>query len=173
MHRVKSDQRPHVDTQPVTAQQVFETCWNAVSTANLRQLSRIREDLMTWRRGSAQVALLVNPSLNNLTIYSVLVTGTEPSLEFFRYLLRYNILQRRECLGFVEKQDQFYVVMKYTMELELAMPDILQRNIYAFQETADKMDNDLVAVFGGSLHFEDWEKLDQPAVDNLLDQLFG
>lgn len=119
------------------------------------------------------IALQVNPGLGVLTIYSVLVTGVEPSLEFFRYLLEYNILQRRECLGFIEKHGQYYVVMKYTIELELAAPEALQRNIYAFQEIADKIDTQLAEDYGGTLHFDDWEKMDQSAVDNLLDDLFA
>ena len=154
-------------------QSVFELFWDTVSAAKLRQLSRIRADLMTWRRGSALIALQVNSGLGVVTIYSVLVTGVEPSLEFFRHLLMYNILQRRECLGFVEKRDQFYVVMKYTLELELASPEALQRNIYAFQEIADKIDTELAAKYGGVLQFDDWEKMDQASVDNLLDDLFA
>lgn len=141
--------------------------------ANLAELKQTREDLFTWRRGSAQMVLKVNPGLHNVSIYSVLVTGVEPSVELYRHLLHYNILQRRESLGLFEKGEHLFIVLKYTMELELVNGDVLPRHVYAMQEIADQLDTELVSQFGGSLHFNDWDKLDQGGVDSLLENMFG
>jgi len=59
------------------------------------------------------------------------------------------------------------------MELELATEPIVQRHVYALQEMADQLDTQLARAYGGNLHFEDWDKMDQQGVDNLLDNLFG
>jgi hypothetical protein len=155
------------------AAKLYESYWKCLQEANLRELNRVREDLLTWRRGSAQMVLKVNPGLNNLSIYSVLVTGVEPSLELYRHLLHYNILQRRETLGVFEKGNKLFIVLKYTMELDLVTEEVLQRHVYALQEIADQLDTELVNQFGGVLHFADWDKLDQSGVDNLLESMFG
>ena len=157
---------------PSWAREICETCFKALTDSHVQELSRNREDLMTWRRGSSQLVLKVNPGLNNFTIYSVLASGVEPSMALYRYLFTYNILQRRETLGLFENNGEWYVVMKYTMELELAQPVVLQRHIFALQEVADQLDSELVNHFGGSIHYKEWDKLDQSAVDNLLDDLF-
>ena len=133
----------------------------------------MRNDLFTWRRGSAQMVLKVNPALNNLSIYSVLATGVHPSTDLYRHLLHYNILQRRESLGLFEKGGKLYIVLKYTMELELVTNEVLQRHILAMQEIADQLDTELVNQFGGALHFNDWDRLDQSGVDDLLEDMFG
>ena len=155
------------------ARQVYETQWSGLEQSQLVDLKRVRDDLFSWRRGSAQMALKINPALNNLSIYSVLVTGVEPSPELFRHLLHYNILQRRESLGVFEKSGKLFIVLKYTMELELATQEVLQRHVFAMQEIADQLDTELVNQFGGVLHFNDWDKLDQGAVDNMLEDMFG
>ena len=155
------------------AENLYEQFWQALTAAKVAQAERVRKDLITWRRGSAQMVLKINPTLNNLSLYSVLVADVEPSEALFRHLLAYNILQRRESLGLVEKDGRIYVVLKYTMELEVVTGEALQRHVYAFQEIADELDTQLVKQFGGSLHFEDWAKLDQEGVDTLLDNLFG
>ena len=82
-------------------------------------------------------------------------------------------LPKGESLGLVEKDGCIYIVMKYTMELELVTVEALQRHVYAFQEIADQLDTELVKQFGGSLRFEEWTKLNQEGVDTLLDDLFG
>ncbi|NIP71597.1 MAG: YbjN domain-containing protein, partial [Gammaproteobacteria bacterium] len=125
--------------------------WEHLQGAELAELKRVRDDLFTWRRGSAQMVLKVNPALNNLSIYSVLVTGVEPSVELYRHLLHYNILQRRESLGLFEKGDKLYIVLKYTLELELMSNDVLQRHVFHMQEIADQLDTELVNQFGGVL----------------------
>ena len=102
-----------------------------------------------------------------------MVAGVAPSEALFRHLLIYNVLQRRESLGLVEKNEKLYIVLKYTMELDLVDGDVLQRHVYALQEVADKLDTELSELFGGSMHFDDWDKLDQSGVDNLLENLFG
>lgn len=155
------------------ADHLCETIWLALKHTNVVELTRDRKDMMTWRRGSAQIVLKVNPSLNNVSIYSILVAGVFPSEALFRYLLSYNVLQRRESLGLMERDGKMYIVLKYTMEMEVATEEVLQRHVYAIQEIADELDTELVKKFGGSLHFDDWEKLDQNGVDNMLDSLFG
>jgi T3SS (YopN, CesT) and YbjN peptide-binding chaperone 1 len=155
------------------AAKLYDGFWRDLQAINVVDLKRMRGDLFTWRRGSAQMVLKVNPALNNLSIYSVLVTGVEPSLELFRHLLHYNILQRRETLGVFEKADKLFIVLKYTMELELVKGEVLQRHVFAMQEIADQLDTELVSQFGGMLHFTDWDKLDQSGVDNLLANMFG
>ena len=147
--------------------------WECLNQTHVVDPRRTRPDLMTWRRGSAQLTIKINPELDNLSIYSVLVSGVTPTEELFRYLLSYNVLQRRESLGMTEKGDKFYIVLKYTMELELVNDESLQRHILAMQEVADKLDTELSEKFGGSLQFEDWDRLDQKSVDNLLGDLFG
>lgn len=155
------------------AKELCDSLYGMLESANLAELKRMHGDLSIWRRGSAQMVMKVNPSLNNLSIYSVLVTGVEPSLELYRHLLHYNILQRRESLGLFEREGKLYIVLKYTMELDLVEQEALLRHIFAFQEIADELDTELVNQFGGSLHFSDWDKLDQAGVDDLLGDLFG
>ncbi|HEX9842884.1 MAG TPA: hypothetical protein VGC20_09040 [bacterium] len=155
------------------AAKLYENFWRDLQEINLVDLKRTRADLITWRRGSAQMVLKVNPALNNLSIYSVLVTGVEPSLELYRHLLHYNILQRRETLGVFEKGGKLFIVLKYTMELELVNGEVLGRHVFAMQEIADQLDTELVNQFGGGLHFSDWDKLDQGGVDSLLQNMFG
>ena len=155
------------------AAKLYEDFWRHLEGIKLVDLKRTRADLYTWRRGSAQMVLKVNPALNNLSIYSVLVTGVEPSLELFRHLLHYNILQRRETLGVFEKGGKLFIVLKYTMELELVNQEVLQRHVFAMQEIADQLDTELVSQFGGGLHFSDWDRLDQGGVDSLLANMFG
>ena len=154
------------------AGKLYETYWKSLEESNVKELHKVRDDLFTWRRGSAQMVLKTNPGLGNFSIYSVLATGVQPSIELYRHLLNYNILQRRECLGLFDKDGHLYVVLKYTMELELVTPEVLQRHIYALQEIADDMDTNLVKQFGGSLHFEEWKTMEQSAVDDLLGNLF-
>ena len=155
------------------AKKLCDTFWNDLNAMELKEMSRPREDLMSWRRGSAQMVLKINPALNNLSIYSVLVTGVEPSVEMFRHLLHYNILQRRESLGLFEKSGKLYIVLKYTMELELVNAEVLGRHVYFLQEVADQLDTELMNQFGGVLHFDDWDTLDQSGVDGLLSEMFG
>jgi hypothetical protein len=158
---------------PAHLEALYESHYQALQRAQVKELHRVRKDLMTWRRGSAQVVLKINPQLNNLSIYSVLVTGVKPSIELYRYLLSYNSLQRRESLGLFEQEGKLYVTLKYTMELELASIEVVQRHVFALQEVADELDTELAAKFGGKLHFEDWHKLDQTRVDDVLASLFG
>jgi len=158
---------------PAQLEALYESHFQALKRANVKELHRVRKDLLTWRRGSAQVVLKINPTLNNLSIYSVLVTDVKPSIELYRYLLGYNTLQRREALGLFEQEGKLYVILKYTMELELASLEVVQRHVFALQEVADELDTELAGKFGGKLHFEDWNKLDQGRVDNLLNSLFG
>jgi hypothetical protein len=155
------------------AARLYESFYRDLENIKVADLKRVREDLFTWRRGSAQMVLKVNPALNNVSIYSVLVTGVEPSVELFRHLLHYNILQRRETLGLFEKGGKLFIVLKYTLELDLVNNEVLQRHVFAMQEIADQLDTELVNQFGGGLHFSDWEKLDQGGVDNLLANMFG
>lgn len=157
---------------PAHLEALYESHYQALKRANVKELHRIRKDLLTWRRGSAQVVLKINPTLNNLSIYSVLVTGVKPSIEMYRYLLGYNTLQRREALGLFEQDNNLYVILKYTMELELASIEVVQRHVFALQEVADELDTELASKFGGKLRFEEWNKLDQGKVDNLLTSLF-
>ena len=157
---------------PAHLEALYESHFQALKRANVKELTRIRKDLLTWRRGSAQVVLKINPNLNNLSIYSVLVTGVKPSIELYRYLLGYNSLQRREALGLFEQDNKLYVILKYTMELELASIEVVQRHVFALQEVADELDTELAGKFGGKLRFEDWDKLDQGKVDSLLTSLF-
>jgi len=161
------------EVAPEEAQAVYDACWQALQSCTVAELKRLRPDLITWRRGSAQMVLKINPGLDNLTVYSVLVAGVPPSTELYRYLLAYNVLQRRECLGLAERDGKLYVVLKYTMELAVATMPVLQRHVYALQEVADKTDTELRDRFGGSLAFDDWETLDQEGVDSLLANLFG
>lgn len=158
---------------PAQLEALYESHFQALKRANVKELTRIRKDLLTWRRGSAQVVLKINPTLNNVSIYSVLVTDVRPSIELYRYLLGYNTLQRREALGLFEQDAKLYVILKYTMELELATLEVVQRHVFALQEVADELDTELAGKFGGKLHFDDWNKLDQGRVDNLLTSLFG
>jgi len=155
------------------AKELYATYWGYLQAINLVDLKRVRDDLFTWRRGSAQMVLKMNPALNNVSIYSVLVTGVDPSMELYRHLLHYNILQRRETLGVFEKGGKLFIVLKYTMELELVNQEVLQRHVFAMQEIADQLDTELVSQFGGVLHFSDWDRLDQGGVDNLLENMFG
>ena len=152
---------------------INEHVWACLQKTHVVEPHRPRPDLMTWRRGSAQLTIKVNPELDNLSIYSVLVSGVAPTEELFRYLLAYNVLQRRESLGMTEKDGKVYIILKYTMELEVVNDDSLQRHILAIQEVADKLDTELAEKFGGSLQFEDWERLNQEGVDDLLGGLFG
>jgi hypothetical protein len=41
------------------------------------------------------------------------------------------------------------------------------------QEVADKLDTEIAQQFGGSMHFADWDKMDQKGVDDMLENLFG
>ncbi len=154
-------------------EKLYNHVWEALNKIHAVDPRRSRPDLMTWRRGSAQLTIKINPELDNLSIYSVLVSGVTPTDELFRYLLSYNVLQRRESLGMTEKGSKVYIVLKYTMELELVNDESMQRHILAMQEVADKLDTELAEKFGGSLQFEDWDRLDQNSVDNLLGDLFG
>jgi hypothetical protein len=167
---------PELDTSDFStgpkADKIYNDVWNSLTKTSVVEPHQVRPDLMTWRRGSAQLALKVNPALDNLSIYSVLVSGVAPSEELFRYLLSYNVRQRRESLGLLEKDGKTYIVLKYTMELELSSEEVLQRHIYAMQEIADRLDTELVGQFGGNLQFEEWKKLDQASVDKLLGNLF-
>jgi hypothetical protein len=151
---------------------LYDSYATALRDANVAELKRARKDLIMWRRGSAQVVLKINPALNNLSIYSVLVTDVTPSMELYRFLLNYNTLQRREALGMIERDQRHYIVLKYTMELEVASVAVVQRHVFALQEIADQLDTELARQFGGKLHFEDWNKLDQKSVDNLMQSLF-
>ena len=168
---------PELDaTKPAGSAEAKEICdsiWGGLTSSNVVEPKRVKTDLMTWRRGSAQLALKISPALDNLSIYSVLVSEVSGSEALFRYLLRYNVRQRRESLGLIEKEGKTYIVLKYTMELEIISNEVLQRHIFALQEIADKLDTELVEKFGGNLKFEDWDKLDQSSVNNLLDDLFN
>lgn len=155
------------------ADKMYNDYWDGLQNSNLKELNRSKNDLFTWRRGSAQMVLKVNPALSNVSIYSVLVTGVEPTVELYRHLLHYNILQRRESLGLFQKGDKQYIVLKYTMELEMVTNEVLLRHVFVMQEIADQLDTELMKQFGGSLHFDDWDKLDQSGVDNLLENMFG
>lgn len=164
---------PNTSYDANEADALYKKIWEFSSKANLVSPKQERKDLITWRRGSAQLAMKVNPSLNNLSIYSVLVAAVTPSETLFRHLLAYNVLQRRESLGLIEKEGRTYIVLKYTLELELVTQEVLQRHIYAMQEIADALDTELVKKFGGSLHFDDWERMNQASVDDMIDNLFG
>jgi len=152
---------------------LMEAIWNALQNSNLVDLQKVRPDLMTWRRGSAQLVLRVNPQLDNLSIYSVLVAKVKPSEALYKHLLSYNVLQRRESLGMIEKDGETFITLKYTMEINLANEDVLQRHVFALQEIADELDTELVNKFGGILHFDDWKKLDQKSVDSMIVNLFS
>jgi hypothetical protein len=154
-------------------ERLYDSYFATLRDAKVKELNKVRKDLLTWRRGSAQLVLKVNPVLNNLSIYSVIVTDVKPTVELYRYLLGYNSLQRREALGLLERNGRHYIVLKYTMELELATVPVVQRHVFALQEIADNLDTELAQQFGGKLHFEDWNKMDQKSVDNLLENLFG
>ncbi|MBI4082651.1 MAG: hypothetical protein HY423_08585 [Candidatus Lambdaproteobacteria bacterium] len=155
------------------ASDIIETCWGYLSKTSVVNPRRIRPEVFVWRRGSAQMVLRVNPELSNVTFYSVLVSDVRPSDALFRHLLQYNALQRREAMGLVEREGRLYVVMKYTLELELVTASSIQRHAYAMQEVADQLDTELAGTYGGQLHYEDWKKLDQSGVDTLLGSLFG
>ena len=152
---------------------LYDSYFITLKHANLRDLKQSRKDLLMWRRGSAQLVLKINANLNNLSIYSVLITDVDPTPELYRTLLTYNTLQRREALGMVEREGKSYIVLKYTMELEVATMPVVQRHVFALQEIADQLDTELAKQFGGKLHFEDWEKMDQKSVDNLMESLFN
>jgi len=154
-------------------EQLYTDYFKTLDEAKVKDLKKVRKDLLTWRRGSAQLVLKVNPTLNNLSIYSVIVTDVKPTPELYRHLLGYNSLQRRESLGLLERNGRNYIVLKYTMELELASMAVVQRHVFALQEIADNLDTELAQQFGGKLHFEDWNKMDQKSVDSLLENLFG
>ncbi len=151
---------------------VNQHVWDCLQKTHVVDARRPRPDIMIWRRGSAQLSIKVSADLDNLSIYSVLVSGVTPSEELYRYLLAYNVLQRRESLGMTEKEGKVYIVLKYTMELEVVNDQSLQRHILALQEVADKLDTELAEKFGGSIQFEDWERLDQDSVDDLMGDLF-
>ena len=151
---------------------ITQHVWECLQKTHVVDARRLRTDLMTWRRGSAQLSIKVSPGLDNLSIYSVLLSGVTPNEDLYRYLLGYNILQRRESLGMTEKDGKVFIVLKYTMELEVVNDQSLQRHILALQEVADKLDTEMAEKFGGSIQFEDWERLDQDRVDNLLGNLF-
>ena len=155
------------------ASELYDTLWNYVSEAKVVDLKKMRSDLITWRRGSAQMALKINPLLINISIYSVLLSNITPTEELYLHLLAYNNLQRRECLGLLHKENRWFVILKYTMELEIVDSDALVRHVYHLQEVADKLDTEMAEQFGGQLHFEDWDRMAQGEVDNLLDDLFG
>ncbi len=158
---------------PEQAALLYEKIWNYLQGTHVVEPRHVRGDLMVWRRGSAQLAIKINPALDNLSIYSVLVSEVAPTEVLYKHLLHYNVLQRRECLGLMEKAGKTYIVLKYTMELEVISQESLQRHIFAMQEVADRLDTELAEKFGGSLQFDDWKKLDQGSVDNLLDNMFG
>ena len=158
---------------PAELDRLYASYFATLRDAKVKELNKVRKDLLTWRRGSAQLVLKVNPMLNNFSIYSVIVTDVTPTPELYRYLLGYNSLQRRESLGLLERSGRHYIVLKYTMELELATVPVVQRHVFALQEIADNLDTELAQQFGGKLHFEDWNKMDQKSVDNLLENLFG
>ncbi len=161
------------ETDKAQAAEFHDKIWNSLTSTNVVEPQRVKKDLMTWRRGSAQLALKINPTLDNLSIYSVLASDVPPSDALFRYLLGYNVRQRRESLGLLESEGKTYIVLKYTMELQIIDQEVLQRHIYALQEIADELDTELVEKFGGLLRFEDWNKMDQGSVDHLLDDLFS
>ena len=169
----KPEQEAHADFDEAHAAQLCDSLWEGLKKAKVVDAKRERKDLMTWRRGSAQLVLKINPSLNNISIYSVLVTHVSPTEALYRHLLAYNVLQRRAALGMMVKGDETYITLKYTMELDVVTDEVLQRHAYALQEIADQMDTELANQFGGTLHFSDWEKLSQDGVDHLLDDLFG
>ena len=160
-------------TSPVNVDELGHAAWQWLTGANVVEPHQIRSDLMTWRRGSAQMALRVNADLNVLSIYSGLVSGVKPTEALHRHLLGYNSLQRRESLGLAEHDGRWYILLKYTMELELVSREVVQRHVFYLQERADALDTELAQRFGGSLHFEDWKKLDQAAVDSVIDSLCG
>lgn len=166
-------QTVHEKFDATHADGLYDALWETLNKAKVVSPKRERKDLMTWRRGSAQLVLKINPTLNNLSIYSVLVTRVVPTEALYRHLLAYNVLQRRESLGLLAKGNETYITLKYTMELELVNDEVLQRHVYALQEIADQLDTELANQFGGALHFSDWEKLDQEGVDNLMSDLFG
>ena len=153
--------------------ELFESIWHWLAEAHVTDPRRIRKDLMTWRRGSAQMATHTNVELNNVSIYSVLLSDVEPEPALLRYLLGYNSLQRIESLGLLEKGDRWFVLLKYTMGVELVTKDIFQSHVFYLQERADTLDTELANKFGGRLHFEDWKKLDQKSVDDMIGSLFG
>lgn len=162
---------PHFDR--THADHLYDNFWRDLEAAQVVDLQRLRHDLLTWRRGSAQMALKINPALNNVSIYSVLVSDVQPNEALYLHLLSYNNLQRRESLGLLQRHGRWFVILKYTMELEIVTSEVLRRHVYHLQEMADQLDTELVERFGGRLHFEDWKRLDQDEVDSLLDDLFG
>jgi hypothetical protein len=147
--------------------------WNWLLQAKVAQPHQLRPDLMTWRRGSAQMVLRVNAELGNVSIYSALVSGVRPNEALYKYLLAYNSLQRREALGLLDRDGRWYILLKYTLEMELATQDVIQRHVFFLQERADALDTELAERFGGTLRFEDWKKLDQASVDSMIGDLFG
>jgi len=153
--------------------ELSESIWRWLGEAGVKESRRIREDLMTWRRGSAQMAAHVNEELINISIYSVLLSDVEPEPTLLKYLLNYNSLQRIESLGLLQKGDRWFVLLKYTMGTELVNKDVFQKHVYYLQERADYLDTELANRFGGTLHFEDWKKLDQKSVDDMIGSLFG
>ncbi len=163
----------HPDYDEAHARGLYRRLWNDLVKAEVMNPKQVQADLMTWRRGSAQIALRINSSLNNLTIYSVLVANVNPSVKLYQNLLAYNYLQRPECLGMLNQEGQWYIILKYTMELEIVSDDVLQRHVFQIQERADKLDTELAAEFGGSLHFEDWDTVGQNEIDSLFDNLTG
>lgn len=168
-----SPKAPPSDTSQQYANTLGVNVWNWLLNAKVNEPHQIRPDLMTWRRGSAQMALCVNAELNSVTIYSALVSGVQPNDALFKHLLAYNALQRRESLGLLEHFGRWFILLKYTLEMELATQDVIQRHVFFLQERADALDTELVERFGGMLRFEDWKKMDQKSVDNMIDALFG
>lgn len=155
------------------ADQLGNDVWNWLLQAKVAEPHQLRADLMIWRRGSAQMVLRVNAELANVSIYSALVSGVRPNEALYKFLLAYNGLQRRESLGLLERGGRWYILLKYTLEMELASREAIQRHVFYLQERADALDTELAERFGGTLHFEDWKKLDQASVDSMIDDLFG
>jgi len=152
---------------------LFESIWHWLAEAKVSEPRRIRQDLITWRRGSAQMATHINVELNNVSIYSVLLSDVEPGPTLLLYLLGYNSLQRIESLGLLEKGNRWFVLLKYTLGVELVTQAVFQSHVFYLQERADTLDTELASKFGGRLHFEDWKKLDQKSVDDMIGSLFG
>ncbi|MDH4120553.1 MAG: YbjN domain-containing protein [Deltaproteobacteria bacterium] len=163
----------HYLSDPSRFHKLCDIYWDCLNTCNVDSPHRVSQDLMTWRRGSAQMVIRVNPELHNITFYSILVTGVVPSEQMYSHLLAYNALQRREALGLMDIQGRPSILMKYTLELELALPSVVQRHVLQLQEVADELDTDLASRFGGELQFDDWQKLSQNQVDDLIGSLFG
>ena len=155
-----------------SAEAAADKFWGILTQTNVADAQRVRPDLMTWRRGSAQMVVKINAPLHNFSIYSVLVTGVQPSEHLYKHLLAYNVLQRKESLGLMEKNGISFIVLKYTMDLDYFNAEQFQHHVFTLQDVADRVDTELAATFGGQLHFDDWEQLNQDQVDDLLNELF-